>query len=101
MIFKFIGDLDGHGPDVIELFGYTFPKGEPVSVDDEFVIGKLSQNHHFETDETVIEGEKGLDAMTKDELEELGREYGIELDKRKSITTLIQQVQDAIDANED
>ena len=40
--------------------------------------------------------EYDLEAMTKDELEELGREYGIELDKRKSKATLIEEVEEAI-----
>lgn len=101
MIFKFIGDSDGHGPENIELFGYVFPKGEPVSVEDENAIAKLSQNHHFAVDETVIEAEKSLDEMTKDELELKGREYGIELDKRKSASKLIAELQEAIDAHED
>ena len=33
-----------------------------------------------------------LESMTKIELEELGREYGVELDRRKTRKTLIEQM---------
>lgn len=33
-----------------------------------------------------------LDSMTKVELEELGREHGVELDRRKSKTKLVEQM---------
>lgn len=37
-----------------------------------------------------------LSSMTKDELEELGREHGIELDKRKTKKDLVAEIKDAI-----
>lgn len=38
-----------------------------------------------------------LEAMSKKELEELGREYGIELDRRKNKDDLIEEVEAAIE----
>ena len=38
-----------------------------------------------------------LEAMSKKELEELGREYGIELDRRKNKEDLIEEVEAAIE----
>ena len=38
---------------------------------------------------------KGLEKKTKDELEEKGRELGIELDKRQSKEKLIQQIENS------
>ena len=101
MDFVFIGDSSGHGPVELRMFGYVFPKGEPVSVVDENVIAKLSQNGHFEIDDSVIDvkPEKSLEAMTKLELEALGREHGIELDRREKKSSLIEQLQEAINAD--
>jgi len=99
MEFIFIGDANGHGPEVVELFGYTFPKGVSVAVDDNKAVAKLSSNGHFQAQEKQAKAGNPLESMTKDELEELGREHGIELDKRKSVTKLINEVQEAIDAN--
>jgi len=36
--------------------------------------------------------EESLDGMTKRELEDLGREHGIELDRRKSKKVLVEQM---------
>jgi hypothetical protein len=38
--------------------------------------------------------EEDLQAMTKLELELLGREHGVELDRRKSKATLVEQMKD-------
>lgn len=50
MQFRFIGDPrhNGDGPDPMRVFGYVFPKGEPVEVSDPHAIRKLSANNHFE-----------------------------------------------------
>lgn len=41
-------------------------------------------------------GGKSLDEMTKIELEALGRTHGIELDRRSSKTTLVEQMNDVL-----
>lgn len=43
MKFKYLGDADE-----VTLWGLTFPIGKAVEVADEFVIGKLEGNSHFE-----------------------------------------------------
>ena len=40
---------------------------------------------------------KGLESMTKTELEELGRQHGIELDRRLKKDTLVEQLSDVIE----
>ena len=42
-------------------------------------------------------GNKSLEEMTKVELEALGRQHGIELDRRKHKQTLIEEVSEVID----
>lgn len=42
-------------------------------------------------------GNQDLDDMNKVELEALGRQYGIELDRRKKQETLVEEVETAID----
>lgn len=49
MKLTFIGDPSGApNPPVCRIFGYEFPIGEPVSVEDEAIAKKLSRNSHFE-----------------------------------------------------
>ena len=50
---------------------------------------------HFEEDPTAEDLE--YEAMTKSELEELGRDHGIELDRREKKTTLIERLKNAIE----
>ena len=45
--------------------------------------------------EEVLTEASPLEQMTKDELEELGRTMGIELDKRRSKATLIEELKEA------
>lgn len=46
--FTFVGDKDGHGPDVIDVYGLTFKKnGKPVEVEDAKAAAKLAGNSHF------------------------------------------------------
>ncbi len=49
------------------------------------------------SDEMLTEApsSKSLDSMSKKELEDLGREHGIELDRRQTKMTLIQELRDA------
>jgi hypothetical protein len=50
----FIGDADGDGPELFEIFGHFFTKGEPVDVSgmSEFCQNKLRNNGHFRTEES-------------------------------------------------
>lgn len=59
MKVKFIGDANGHAPNTITLFGFTWNFGETIDVpDDHRYSDKLRGNSHFECDgEDVIEGE--------------------------------------------
>lgn len=50
MKFRYIGDpkRQGDGPQSVSFRGYTFPKGQPVEVDDAKAIEQLTGNSHFE-----------------------------------------------------
>ena len=47
----------------------------------------------FTPQEEVLTEASPLEKMTKDELEELGRTMGVELDKRRSKASLIEQLE--------
>ncbi|DAC12715.1 MAG TPA: hypothetical protein D7H86_05650 [Candidatus Poseidoniales archaeon] len=47
----------------------------------------------FTPQEEVLTEASPLEKMTKDELEELGRTMGVELDKRRSKAALIEQLE--------
>lgn len=64
---------------------------------EEIIIQATPEPEIIEEDDEEEWIEYDLEAMSKDELEELGREYGIELDKRKKKATLIEEVGEAID----
>jgi len=64
---------------------------------EEIVIEATPEPEIIEEDDEEEWVEYDLEAMSKDELEELGREYGIEIDKRKKKATLIEEVEEAID----
>lgn len=48
MLWRFIGDAAGDGPDVLVFRGIAFPKGEAVAVDDAAIVAKLTGNWHFD-----------------------------------------------------
>lgn len=104
----FIGDpLDDYsGPDVFTLHGCEFIKGEPVDIDDTAFAARLRTNSHFRCEdapqiiEPVAETDP-LESKTKTELEILGRQYGIELDRRRRKDVLIDQVREAMNADHD
>lgn len=64
--------------------GTTITKEEPVVQEMEVEV-ELEEDEYWD-----------LEAMSKKELEELGREYGIELDRRKNKADLIEEVEAAI-----
>lgn len=56
--------LGGDGePDTCEWRGITFKKGEPVNVDDAFVIKKASTNPHFVVDGEAAKQQQAADRM--------------------------------------
>ena len=69
------------------------------------VVGKLDKNNDgkldssdFDTLKEEVKGDlKALEKKTKNELEELGRELGVELDKRLTKSKLVQQIKDLVD----
>lgn len=63
------------------------PEPEVVEIEEEI-------HEIIEEDETVEDLE--YEEMTKKELEEIGREHGIELDRREKKSSLIDQLKDAI-----
>ena len=46
--------------------------------------------------ETVSYSDSELNRMTKAELENLGREYGVELDRRKKKATLVEEIKSVV-----
>ena len=69
------------------------------------IVGKLDRNNDgkldssdFDTLKEEVKGDlKALEKKTKNELEELGRELGVELDKRLTKSKLVQQIKDLVD----
>ena len=73
---------------------------EPVAAEDIAIVEAT-----FPEDEVVFEVEEApeetseyddLEDMTKKELEELGREHGVELDRREKKSTLIEKMKDIL-----
>lgn len=67
--------------------------GVAVSVEPEVLI-EAEPSPGVET--TLTEADPELDDMTKKELEALGREYGVELDRRKNKKTLVEKMKSII-----
>ena len=74
---------------------------EPAAAEEDIAIVEAT----FPEDEVVFEVEEApeetseyddLEDMTKKELEELGREHGIELDRREKKATLIEKMKDIL-----
>ena len=79
---------------IAEFHGVTAPQKEP-----EVLVEVPVNDFEKEPVQTLTEapvGGKSLDEMTKLELEALGRTYGIELDRRKSKASLIEEVQEVL-----
>lgn len=95
-------------PTVSVHYGVEFTIGVPSEVTDESAIAKLVRHPHFAVaGETVAapvadEPQAGqpmdIDAMDKLQLEALGRQYGIEVDRRKSLAFIRQQVREAMES---
>lgn len=61
---------------------------EPVEVDEDDVV------EDWNKDGVIDE----LESMTKKELEDLGREHGVELDRRKNKATLVEEMREVINS---
>lgn len=86
--------------------GYYSPKGEKLkgaSLTPEEIAAWNGEVVEAPVEEVEVEVELeedeyyDLEAMSKKELEELGREYGIELDRRKNKDDLIEELEAAIE----
>ena len=83
----------GFSPEQIAVF-----HGQPVSP--KVLTEAPPKNDFVKTPQMLTEapiGGKSLEEMTKVQLEALGRQHGIELDRRLHKETLIEQISDAID----
>lgn len=109
-------------PSVSRHFGVEFTIGAPVEIADKAVIAKLKGHQHFKAVEdggssasaaidspaadsgqqaaAVEQASDPLDSMGKGQLEAIGRELGIEVDKRKSLAFIRDQVRAARDATQ-
>jgi len=68
------------------------PVVEPVV--EEPAVEELVEEPAAEEEEVVYESDVSLHDMTKKELEEYGRTVGIELDRRRSKDSLVQELED-------
>ena len=72
------------------LGGNITPPTPPVSVEPELDVVKGDSD----------EGQVNLESLSKIELEEFGRELGIELDRRRNKKTLIKELEDELKKQE-
>jgi len=80
-----ISEYMGHDP-----LEHTHPDGLTHSHEG----GDVPHTHEVEVLSEAMP-HKGLDDMSKRELEALGRQHGIELDRRKNKTALLEELHDA------
>ena len=78
-------------PEPIEITINPVSLTESPTTEEEFVDEVM-----IELDEDEYWTEDDLDGMNKEELEELGREYNIELDRRKTKSVLIAELKEAM-----
>lgn len=64
----------------------------------DFIVGRL-YGEEFEAQMEAVEvpSDEELMKLTKAKIEEVGREYGVELDKRKTKANMIKQFNDLLD----
>ena len=71
------------------------PTPEPVAPAPEPVIEEVAEE--VVEEEEVVDETPDLSSMSKSELEEYGREIGVELDKRHSRKRLIGEIEEVLD----
>lgn len=113
------GGPDGENRGVVRFRGYEFRANEPTDVpdSDELTLAKLRDNRHFEVGDgkaaPVTDGvppndeERKADflnrdpqTMTKPELLEMGKLFGVELDAASKKADLIDQLKAALHGDE-
>ena len=78
--------------------GKKEPAPEPVAPAPEPVVEEVVEEvAEEEKEEEVVDETPDLSSMSKSELEEYGREIGVELDKRHSRKRLIGEIEEALD----
>lgn len=79
-----------------EYLGITPPPPPPTPVEPIIVEEDNPEFDIEDPTEELVTAELDFEDMTKRELEEVGREHGIELDRREKKTTLIEKLKDVI-----
>jgi len=111
-IGEYLGEvITSAPPEPIEITINPVPLNESPTTEEEFVGEHMPSSIELDMDDLSIEGheiepieidedeywtEDDLDGMNKEELEELGREYGIELDRRKTKSVLIKELKEVM-----
>lgn len=78
-------------PEPIEITINPVSLTESPTTEEEFIDEVMT-----ELDEDEYWTEDDLDGMNKEELEEVGREYGIELDRRKTKSVLVKELKEVM-----
>lgn len=78
--FVFSGDpkAKGKDPAVCEMYGISFPLGEPVDVADENTADRLRRHNHFTEATEAIKSSDDLDGMKIADLREMADAKGID-----------------------
>tara|TARA_X000001316_G_scaffold12156_1_gene5868 strand:- start:1884 stop:2276 length:393 start_codon:yes stop_codon:yes gene_type:complete len=91
-IGEYLGEtITSAPPEPIEITINPVSLTESPTTEEEFIDEVM-----IELDEDEYWTEDDLDGMNKEELEELGREYGIELDRRKTKSVLIAELKEVM-----
>ena len=91
-IGEYLGEnITSAPPEPIEITINPVSLTESPTTEEEFIDEVM-----IELDEDEYWTEDDLDGMNKEELEELGREYNIELDRRKTKSVLIAELKEAM-----
>lgn len=90
---KFLG-VPGEDHKSISQYGYQFPLGKAVTVDDPFAVRKLKTHPHFGVDDAVTDvAFKEKPKLTRAELEQTAAGLDIKVDGRWSDERLISEIQ--------
>jgi hypothetical protein len=95
MKFKLIGDVSA-----TTHFGYDFAAG-PQDVKEPEFIEKMKSHPNFEQVSSAHPVEVPIERLSKEALEKLGRAHGVEVDRRRKRDTIIEQVREAMNADND
>jgi len=91
-IGEYLGEvITSAPPEPIEITINPVSLTESPTTEEEFIDEVM-----IELDEDEYWTEDDLDGMNKEELEELGREYNIELDRRKTKSVLVKELKEVM-----